>query len=289
MTATNRSKLVPFFLTVISLVYGDRVWYMDTGSHSITQDYSSHNIFIANGTTVTLENGWSVTAPGSSSDGDDAIRVEDATFYGTSGSIRGGLGVGGTGVTISTARDSEYSPGTATFEAGIEVYGGDATRDQTTKGGDAVQVLQSGSVVYINGGKFVPGTGCNIETCGVATDDGVALQVIQGKAIVKGGKFDGVFYNVEGNIEVHGCVVYDADTEMIVGVLLDGSDINVVYGQPKGQNNPPDIVYDSEVCPKEKAPESTPLSNEGRKFDPFDYPVGLICAHIALLIIMALQ
>jgi hypothetical protein len=66
---------------------------------------------------------------------------------------------------------------------------------------------------------------------------------------------------------VHGCVVYDADTEMIVGVLLDGSDINVVYGQPKWQNSPPHIVYDSEVCPKEKAPESTPLSNEGRKYD----------------------
>jgi len=47
---------------------------------------------------------------------------------------------------------------------------------------------------------------------------------------VKGGKFDGIFYNVEGDIEVHGCVVYDADTEMIAGVLLDGSDINVVYG-----------------------------------------------------------
>ena len=85
---------------------------------------------------------------------------------------------------------------------------------------------------------------------------------------------------------MHGCVVYDADTEMIVDVLLDGSDINVVYGQPKWQNSPPHIVYDSEVCPKEKAPESTPLSNEGQKYD---YSVGLVCAHNAMLIIMALQ
>ncbi len=103
---------------------------------------------------MTLENGWSVTAPGSSSDGGDAIRLEDATFYGTSGSVRGGLGIGGTRVTISATRDSEYSPGTATFEAGLEVYRGDATREQVTKGGDAVQVLPYGSVVYINGGNL---------------------------------------------------------------------------------------------------------------------------------------
>ena len=44
--------------------------------------------------------------------------------------------------------------------------------------------------------------------------------------------------------EILRCIValYDADTEMIVGVLLDGSDINVVYGQPKGQNSPPYII-----------------------------------------------
>ena len=149
---------------------------------------------------MTLENGWSVMAPGSSFDGDDAMCVEDATFYVSSGSVCGGLGVSGTGVTISTTRESEYSPGTATFEAGLKVYGGDATREQTTKG--------SGLVVYINRGKFVPGTGYTIiETCGVAKDDGVALQVIQGKAIVKGGEFDGIFYNVKGDIEVHSCVV----------------------------------------------------------------------------------
>ena len=65
--------------------------------------------------------------------------------------------------------------------------------------------------------------------------------------------------------EILRCIValYGADTEMIVSVLLDWSDINVVYGQPKGQNSPPYIVYDSEVCPKEKAPECTSLSNEG--------------------------
>ena len=44
--------------------------------------------------------------------------------------------------------------------------------------------------------------------------------------------------------EILRCIValYDADTEMIVGVLLDGSDINVVYGQPKEQNSPPYII-----------------------------------------------
>jgi hypothetical protein len=266
MASTNRSNLATLILSIISSVYGDRVWYNDMGIHSIAQDYGSHNIFILNGTTVTLENGWRVAAPESSSDGEDAIRVDDATFYGIKGSIHGGLGYGGSGITISTTRDSEYSPGTATFEAGFEVYGGDATREFTTKGGNAVQVLQSGSIIVINGGKYVPGAGCTIETCGVATDDGVALQVIQGKAVVKGGTYEGMFYNIEGDIEVHGCVVYDEGSQMIVGVLTDGSDINVFYGQPGGQSRLPVIMYHPDACPKEGAPESTtPMSNQGLK------------------------
>lgn len=95
MASTNRSNLATLILSIISSVYGDRVWYNDMGIHSIAQDYGSHNIFILNGTTVTLENGWRVAAPESSSDGEDAIRVDDATFYGIKGSIHGGLGYGG--------------------------------------------------------------------------------------------------------------------------------------------------------------------------------------------------
>lgn len=126
--------------------------------------------------------------------------------------------------------------------------------------------MQSGSIIVINGGKYVPGAGCTIETCGVATDDGVALQVIQGKAVVKGGTYEGMFYNIEGDIEVHGCVVYDEGSQMIVGVLTDGSDINVFYGQPGGQSRLPVIMYHPDACPKEGAPESTtPISNQGLK------------------------
>jgi len=257
---------------------------MDTGVHVIEEDYEAHNIFIVNGTTVSLEN-RSITAPDSGDDGEDAVRVEDATFHAISGKISGGLGVGGTGVTISTTRDSDHPPGTATFEAGVEVDGGDATREKTTKGGDAVQVLQSGSIANFNGGRFTPGTGCTIKVCGTATGDGVALQVIQGKAIVKGGTFEGVFYNVAGDIELHGCVVYDEDAQKITGVLLDGSNIDVVYGQPKGQNRPPVIDYDSEVCPN-KAPEPTPASNGGRKTMN---RVALVGASFVLGVIITLQ
>jgi len=263
MAIAIRSTVLFFLLINISSVHGARVLYTDGGAHVIEEDYEAHNIFIVNGTTVSLENG-SITAPDTGDDGEDAVRVEDATFQAISGKISGGLGIAGTGVTISTTRDSDHPPGSAIFEAGVEVYGGDATREKTTKGGDAVQILQSGSIATFNGGRFVPGTGCTIKVCGTATDDGVALQVIQGKAIVKGGTFEGVLYNLGGDIELHGCVVYAEDTQKITGVLLDGSNIDVMYSQPKDQNGAPVIVYDAEVCPTE-APESTPLSNTGRK------------------------
>ncbi|KAL7525665.1 hypothetical protein ACHAWF_001460 [Thalassiosira exigua] len=252
MVATNRILFIPL-MQGNRAMQGNRVWFSDTGGvHVIDQIYDSHNIFIANGTEVSLENG-SVTAPDSGDDGEDAIRVEDATFHAISGEIRGGLGIGGTGVTISTTRNSDFPPGNATFEAGIEVYGGDATRDDTTKGGDAVQVLQSGSEAIINGGTFVPGAGCTIKVCGVDTPNGVALHVIQGKAIVRGGSFQGNFYNMGGTIELHGCLEYDEEADKIQGALLDGSVLDVDWAQPKGQSSRPTIVFDKSSCPQEAA------------------------------------
>ena len=186
MTAANRSILIATVLlsAFLSAAQGERVWYSETGtSNDISQDYESHNIFVVNGTTLTLDNGYKVTAPASSDDGEDAIRVTDATFIGNSGTISGGLGVGGTGVTLDTSRDSEYSPASATFEKDIVVSGGDATREGTTQGGDAVAILQGGSTATFNGGRFTPGNGCTIKVCGVQTDNGVALRVIMGEAI----------------------------------------------------------------------------------------------------------
>ena len=251
-------------MAILSSVHGDRVWFGNNntvGASSqqqiIAQNYESHNIFIVNGTTVTLD-GYTITAPSKNDDGEDAVRVEDATFIAKDGIIWGGLGVGGSGVTVSTTRNSDYPPGVATFDAGMEVYGGDATRERTSKGGDAVQILQSGSVATFNGGRFVPGTGCTVKVCGVATDTGNAIQIIQGKAIVKGGTFEGNFNNLQGDIEIHGCVEYDEETEKITGTLLDGVDIDVLYTQPDGQNQPPAIVYNSEVCRVQERDDVTP-------------------------------
>merc|ERR1712238_179219 len=126
-------------------------------------------------------------------------------------------------------------------------------------GGDAVQVLHSGSRVVINGGTFVPGKGCTIKVCGTATGDGNALQILNGEAIIKGGIIGGVLFNSKGNIELHGCVEYDEDSKKVVGVLLDGSNIDAVY---EGSGRP-SIVYLPEMCPPE-APAPSP-QNDGRK------------------------
>ena len=148
---------VLFFLLTQS-VQGEQLWFNDAGSHVIDgQNLDARNVFVVNGTTLTLQTGR-ITAPDSGDDGEDAVRIEDATFVAMNGTISGGLGVGGTGVTVSTTRDSDF-PSTATFHAGVEVYGGDATREETTKGGDAIQVLHSGSRAVINGGTFTPGKG----------------------------------------------------------------------------------------------------------------------------------
>ncbi|KAL7543084.1 hypothetical protein ACHAXR_013038 [Thalassiosira sp. AJA248-18] len=278
----SRSVAVLLLFVILASVQGERVWFSDTDEvRVIDQDYESHNVFVVNGTTVSLENG-SITAPDSGDDGEDAVRVVDATFHGISGKISGGLGLGGTGVTITTTRDSdEYPPGTATFEAGVEVYGGDATREKTTQGGNAVQILQSGSKAVINGGKFLPGRGCTIKVCGTVTSDGVALQVIQGEAIIKGGTFEGIINNFSGDVEFHGCVVYDKDSGKITGVLLDGSAIDVMYTSTE---DPPSIVYERDACPQQ-APAPMPENGGGRRMNP----VVLMCVSVVLGNIITLQ
>ena len=258
--------ILTLLLLMISWVSGDRVWFNDNTDTQlvIEQDYNNdHNIFIVNGTVVSLYNGYAIAAPPKSDDGEDAVRVEDATFIANNGTIKGGTEIGGSGVTISSTRGSDIS-GIATFNAGVEVYGGDATRVDTTKAGDAVQILQSGSKATFNGGRFVPGTGCTIKVCGVQTDNGNAIQIIQGEAIIYGGAFDGNIYNLGGDVEVHGCVVHDEEAGTITGTLLDGTDINVKYVQPNGQDRPPSIVYQEDVCPKEETePVQTSDTSDG--------------------------
>lgn len=252
MITANRRRWVvaPIILLLATSVLGNPVWYNGKGTYVIEDDYTGDNIYIANGTRVYLENGV-VTAPNSTDDGVSAVVVKDSTFYGKNGAIYGGIGIGGKGIIISTTRGStNNSTGAATFEAGVEVYGGAAYAysEDTTSGGVAVQVLHNGSIASFNGGRFAAGTGCRDDVCGIASVDGVALHVIQGKAVVKGGTFEGSFYNERGHIEVHGCVVYDDDTRKIVGVLLDGSDIDVLYRQPTGQNLPPNITMNYTLC-----------------------------------------
>lgn len=272
-------RSLPFIGALVALTaptsFGERVWFGDTGSEvSIEEDYDAHNIFVVNGTTLSLRGG-SITAPDTGDDGEDAVRVEDATFNAINGTISGGLGVGGSAVTVSTTRDSGYPPGTATFSGGVELYGGDATRERTSRGGDALQVLQAGSLVTIDGGKFTPGTGCSSKVCGKATDNGVALQVIEGKAIVKGGMFEGNFYNFGGDIEVHGCVKYDKEAGTITGVMLDGSEIDVVYTQPAGQDRRPTIVDYPDLC---KTPSSDPApSSSGHKAHAISLSMTVLC------------
>ena len=157
------------------------------------------------------------------------------------------------GLTLTTTRNSN-TPAKATFDTAIRVYGGDASRNETTQGGDAIQILQSGSVATFLGGQIIAGKGCNQEICGVI--DGYAIKVIQGRAVIKGGMFQGEFYNLQGSIQIYGCVkfydkdentdpIYDDGKSRIMGVLSDGSDINVVYvGDDK-----PEIVYDELACP----------------------------------------
>jgi len=168
------------------------------------------------------------------------------------GTIIGGANFGGIGVTISSSRDNPYGSSNASFGAGMAVYGGDAARSETTQGGDAVQVIQSGSRATFDGGTIVAGRGCSREVCGVSNTNGNAIKVVMGEVIVKGGMFDGDFYNLQGSIAVYGCVaIIDEEEEedgqrRIKGVLSDGNVIDVAY---VGKEKQLEIVYDESVCP----------------------------------------
>lgn len=49
-------------------------------------------------------------------------------------------------MTVTTDKDRD-SKSYATFEDGVEIIGGSAGRESTTKGGDAVQIIQQGAEV----------------------------------------------------------------------------------------------------------------------------------------------
>lgn len=82
-----------------------------------------------------------------------------------------------------------------------------------------------------------------------------------GEVIVKGGTFDGDFYNLKGSIQIFGCVEYK--NGRINGVLSDGSVIDVAYVGEKQ----PDIVYSASVCPVTPATaDPTSRVGPGRSF-----------------------
>jgi len=161
-------------------------------------------------------------------------------------------------VTVTTNRNSEFQA-KATFEDGVTVHGGDAIRQTTTRGGDAVQVLHAGSEAVFKGGVFTPGAGCTVQVCGQPTSTGNSVQVLNGKATVMGGKFNGNFFCDQCDIEIHGCV--ELKNGKITGNLLDGSRIDVVYD---GSENDVIIVYDDSVCPEKQ--EETSSATKNRTF-----------------------
>jgi len=241
-----------------------RLYFNDSATHTLQNtSYPAHNIFISAGSTLQLTNGASITAPSSVDDGESAIRIDDASFIGVNGTIIGGANFGGIGVTISSSRDVGAE---ALFGSGMTVYGGDAARKETTQGGDAVQVIQSGSRATFAGGTIIAGKGCNQEVCGVS-NNGNAIKVVMGEVIVKGGTFDGDFYNLQGSIQIYGCVEIDKDGR-IKGVLSDGSAIDVAY---VGEEEQLEIVYDETVClPDDVAIDVSTSDTSGAEF----YSVG---------------
>ena len=142
----------------------------------------------------------------------------------------------------------------------MSVHGGDAGRSSTTQGGDAVQVLQSGSMAVFTGGEIVAGKGCSREICGVDNSNGNAVKVIMGEVVIMGGRFDGDFYNLQGVIRLFGCVELRDDGRSIGGVLSDGSEIDVVYvGEEEGL----EIEFDESMCPANDVVDPTASSSAG--------------------------
>ena len=85
--------------------------------------------------------------------------------------------------------------------------------------------------------------------------------------IVKGGSFDGDFYNLQGSIQIHGCVeiveIEDDGATFIKGVLSDGSDIFVAY---VGEKSELEIVQDEAACPS-VAPRIDNSTSSGAELD----------------------
>ena len=267
-------------LSILPLTESSRLTFSDGGNYTISSDYNDINIFVLNSTSLTLSDAaYTIIAPSSTDDGESAIRVENSHLYAKGGKVVGAAVIGGAGVTITTDKDRD-SESYATFEAGVEIVGGSATRRSTTQGGNAVQIIQMGAQVWFcydkvavfcvcvaslssfayttyyvqaifYGGKFTPGTGCTLEVCGVLTDDGNALQVLYGKAIIKGGQFEGNIYSISGEIDIHGCV--ELNEGRITGFLSDGNNIDVRYN---GQTNDLTIVYNETVCQEFSAGEA---------------------------------
>ena len=292
-TISSSSRLFFLIITVVALLSLEanaiRLYFNDNSTTQFLQNisYPSHNIFISSGSTLQLTNGATITAPSSVDDGESAIRIDDASFIGVNGTIIGGANFGGSGVTLSTSRDAKQGA-TALFGDGMTVYGGDAARNETTQGGDAVQVLQSGSKATFAGGTIVAGRGCNPEVCGVS-NNGNAIKVVMGEVIVKGGLFDGDFYNLQGSIQIHGCVeIVEIEedgrrTTYINGVLSDGSDIDVAY---VGEENQLDIVQDDAACPS--VPIAVDPSTSGAELDSVGKKNSLVLVTVSVGVIISL-
>jgi hypothetical protein len=134
-------------LSLFPLTNSARLTFSDGGNYTISSNYDETNIFVLNSTSLTLSSdAYSINAPSSTDDGESAIRVENAYLHVNGGKITGAANIGGSGVTITTDKDRD-SKSYATFEDGVEIIGGSAGREHTTKGGDAVQIIQQGAEV----------------------------------------------------------------------------------------------------------------------------------------------
>lgn len=134
-------------LSLLPLTNSARLTFSDGGNYTISSNYDDTNIFVLNSTSLTLSpDAYAINAPSSTDDGESAIRVENAYLYVHGGQIAGAANIGGSGVTVTTDKDRD-SKSYATFEDGVEIIGGSAGRESTTKGGDAVQIIQQGAEV----------------------------------------------------------------------------------------------------------------------------------------------
>jgi hypothetical protein len=147
-TTTTSAITLLFLSLLLPSTTSLPISFSDGKNHKITQNYTNTNVFLRNGTTVTLTAHSVISAPASSSDAEEAIRVENAIFVGRDGVIVGGEGVGGAGVTVTTDKE-RGRVSVATFEEGLQVYGGSAGRESTTRGGNAVQILLVGAEVSV--------------------------------------------------------------------------------------------------------------------------------------------